>query len=80
MNRSTIKWIIPLLALALPLHAQEETRYQERLEKYKALHANPWPEVNRMIQEKRHLAEWTVTSGENWIGKLSNQELRELFG
>lgn len=33
-----------------------------------------------MIQEKRHLAEWTVTSGENWIGKLSNQELRELFG
>lgn len=36
--------------------------------------------INRMIQEKRHLAEWTVTSGENWIGKLSNQELRELFG
>ena len=36
MNRSTIKWMIPLLALALPLHAQEETRYQERLEKYKA--------------------------------------------
>lgn len=36
MNRSTIKWIIPLLALALPLHAQDETRYQERLEKYKA--------------------------------------------
>ena len=23
----------------------------EDLEKYKALHANPWPEVNRMIQE-----------------------------
>ena len=23
----------------------------EYLEKYKALHANPWPEVNRMIQE-----------------------------
>lgn len=36
--------------------------------------------INRMIQEKRKLADWTVTSGENWIGKLSNQELRELFG
>lgn len=36
--------------------------------------------INRMIQEKRRLADWTVTSGESWIGKLSNQELRELFG
>jgi hypothetical protein len=24
--------------------------------------------------------EMTVSSGENWIGKLSNKELRELFG
>lgn len=36
--------------------------------------------INQMIQEKRQLADWTVTSGENWIGKLSNRELRELFG
>lgn len=36
--------------------------------------------INRMIQEKRQLADWTVSAGENWIGKLSNQELRELFG
>lgn len=35
--------------------------------------------IDRMIQEKRHLAELTVASGENWIGKLSNKELRELF-
>lgn len=36
--------------------------------------------IDRMIQEKRYLAELTVASGENWIGKLSNKELRELFG
>jgi hypothetical protein len=32
-----------------------------------------------MIQNKKHLAEMTVSTGENWIGKLSNKELRELF-
>ena len=26
------------------------------------------------------LADLTVTTGESWIGKLSNKELRELFG
>jgi SNF2 family DNA or RNA helicase/uncharacterized Zn finger protein len=36
--------------------------------------------INRMIQDKRELAELTVTSGENWIGKLSNKELKEIFG
>jgi hypothetical protein len=35
---------------------------------------------NEMIQKKKHLAEMTVSSSENWIGKLSNKELRELFG
>ena len=33
-----------------------------------------------MIQDKRHLADLTVATGESWIGKLSNKELRELFG
>ena len=33
-----------------------------------------------MIQDKRHLADITVATGESWIGKLSNKELRELFG
>lgn len=36
--------------------------------------------INDMIQQKKHLAEMTVTSGESWIGKLSNKELREIFG
>jgi uncharacterized Zn finger protein/superfamily II DNA or RNA helicase len=35
--------------------------------------------IDEMIQRKRHLAEMTVAAGENWIGKLSNRELRELF-
>ena len=35
--------------------------------------------IDKMIQDKRHLAEMTVASGENWIGKLSNSELREIF-
>jgi len=35
--------------------------------------------INRMIQDKRHLADMTVAAGESWIGKLSNSELREIF-
>lgn len=35
--------------------------------------------IDAMIQEKKHLADMTVSSGENWIGKLSNKELREIF-
>lgn len=35
--------------------------------------------IDEMIQQKKHLAEMTVASGENWIGKLSNRELREIF-
>jgi SNF2 family DNA or RNA helicase len=36
--------------------------------------------IDEMIQKKKHLAEMTVASGENWIGKLSNKELRDIFG
>lgn len=36
--------------------------------------------INDMINSKRTLAELTVASGENWIGKLSNRELKEIFG
>ena len=36
--------------------------------------------IDQMIQDKRHLADITVATGESWIGKLSNKELRELFG
>ncbi len=35
--------------------------------------------IDQMIQDKRHLADMTVASGESWIGKLSNSELREIF-
>lgn len=35
--------------------------------------------INDMIQKKKYLADMTVSSGENWIGKLSNKELREIF-
>jgi len=36
--------------------------------------------IDAMIQRKKQLAEMTVATGENWIGKLSNRELREIFG
>ena len=32
-----------------------------------------------MINSKRQLADMTVSSGESWIGRLSNKELREIF-
>ncbi len=35
--------------------------------------------IDEMIQKKKHLSDMTVASGENWIGKLSNKELREIF-
>jgi hypothetical protein len=35
--------------------------------------------INDMIQKKKALAEITVATGENWIGNLSNKELREII-
>jgi SNF2 family DNA or RNA helicase/uncharacterized Zn finger protein len=35
--------------------------------------------INNMIQQKKALAEMTVATGENWIGNLSNKELRDIF-
>ena len=35
--------------------------------------------INSMIQEKKYLAEMTVSTGESWIGKLSDKELENLF-
>jgi uncharacterized Zn finger protein len=35
--------------------------------------------INAMIQQKKALAEMTVATGENWIGNLSNKELRDIF-
>ena len=36
--------------------------------------------INDLIRSKRQLADLTVGVGENWIGNLGNEELRELFG
>jgi len=36
--------------------------------------------IDAMIREKKYLADMTVSSGEHWIGKLSNAELAEIFG
>ncbi len=36
--------------------------------------------INDMIRSKRRLADLTVGIGENWIGNLGNEELRDLFG
>ncbi len=35
--------------------------------------------INDMIQSKRNLADMTVGSGEEWIGNLSNNELKDVF-
>ena len=35
--------------------------------------------INDMIQSKKALANMSVATGENWIGNLSNKELKELF-
>lgn len=35
--------------------------------------------IDAMIQQKKELADLTVTVGESWIGRLSNQELHEIF-
>lgn len=35
--------------------------------------------IDRMISEKRALADLTVATGESWIGRLSDRELRNLF-
>lgn len=34
--------------------------------------------IDEMLREKKDLAELTVSSGEQWIGELSNKELKEL--
>jgi SNF2 family DNA or RNA helicase len=34
--------------------------------------------INQMLQDKKHLADLTVSAGEKWIGDLSNSELKEL--
>jgi len=35
--------------------------------------------INDMIQSKKALATMTVNTGENWIGNMSNKEIKQLF-
>jgi len=35
--------------------------------------------INAMLQEKKELADLTVSTGEKWVGELSNRELKSLF-
>lgn len=35
--------------------------------------------IDAMIQQKKNLADLTVATGESWIGKLSNEELQQIF-
>ncbi len=35
--------------------------------------------INRMLEEKRELADLTVATGETWIGNLGNEELERIF-
>ena len=35
--------------------------------------------IDALIAKKQGLADLTVASGEQWIGNLSNKELKELF-
>ena len=36
--------------------------------------------IDEMIQKKKNIAQMTIATGESWIGKMSNKELREIFG
>jgi len=35
--------------------------------------------INAIIQQKKALADMTVSVGESWIGNLDNKELRRIF-
>jgi uncharacterized Zn finger protein/ERCC4-related helicase len=35
--------------------------------------------INDLIQSKKDLAEMSVATGENWIGNMSNKEIKEIF-
>lgn len=35
--------------------------------------------IDKMISDKKYLAQMTVSTGENWIGNLSDEELRSIF-
>ncbi|MBR4265859.1 MAG: DEAD/DEAH box helicase [Bacteroidales bacterium] len=47
---------------------------------YRFVTANTFEEkIDNIIQNKKHLADIAIATGESWIGKLSDEELKELF-
>ena len=47
---------------------------------YRLITKNTFEEkINEMLQDKKELADLTVSAGEKWIGNLSNNELTELI-
>lgn len=53
---------------------------QKNVMVYRLITRNTFEEkINGLIKSKKELADLTVTSGENWITEMSNQELGELF-
>ncbi len=53
---------------------------QKNVEVHRFITRNTFEEkIDSMIQSKKHLAEMTVATGENWIGSLSNRDLNEIF-
>ena len=47
---------------------------------YRLISAETFEEkINAMIEAKKALVDMTVESGENWIGDLTNNELKEIF-
>jgi len=35
--------------------------------------------INKMLEEKRELADMAVTTGEKWIGEFSDKDLKTMF-
>ena len=35
--------------------------------------------INALLEEKKELADLTVTTGEHWIGDMKTDELKKLF-
>lgn len=53
---------------------------QKNVMVYRLITQNTFEErINEMIHNKKELANLTVGVGENWVGNLSNKELRDIF-
>lgn len=54
---------------------------KQNVQVYRLICAGTFEEkINQILQQKKTLSDLAVTSGESWIGEMSNQELQALFG